>query len=411
MAAPLTESTLDRFFPPGCVLAPRAREASGMWLTSKRWRLDAMTAGAFAVMGGLPVIAHAGAWTPAVQQLFAAAGIAGPGEVRTYATEADFLLRCAEASRAGERLVQQYTAPEDPPDGAFLVAPSLRARLNDKGALSDWVPETLRLARRVLPVSAWLDGRPADLAAPIALKASTALGSGGGRAVRLCRDEAELAQALDYFRAHAAALHGLVAEAIDRLDPVWCINYAISEQRAEWIGACRQWIDAHGIYRANLFDAQQPCPDALVRAGLAVAQRAGDAGYRGIAGVDAAFDPSGAPRIFDLNFRLCASTAPLLAWRGERLSALRQPFLCASLQGRRDPVSLLRTLSGPIRESWLIPLGAFDARAHADPAARSSANVLVLGRSEAECLQRFAGLEVRARRRGLRGALSRLRAR
>jgi hypothetical protein len=389
MAAP---STMDAFFPPRCVYVPRVVPGGEAWLATEAWQPDALTGLQFAVLGDMPVIAHAAACTLAARELFEGSGIAWPADVRPYRTSAEAVTLMEQASAAGERLVQQHTAPGDGADFAWLVPPDVRARLNDKCRLAEFVPPETVIDRRLWTLA---DDSLAstDIDLPIVLKAASLLGSGAGHSVRVCRTHEEFERAVAMFRARAAHLHGIVVERHVEFADTWCVNIAVFDDRTDAIGAARQWTDANGDYLGNLIDPGVHCPSEIVEAVQVVAERARRVGYRGLAGVDAGLDPAGIPRIFDLNFRLNGSTAPLLAVRRFGLAGalVSRPIL-----GQRSPDSLLRALAPAIAAGELVPLGMFDASEHDDPAAVSLAQVVVRGRTLNEAKRRHREIARRA---------------
>jgi hypothetical protein len=67
-----------------------------------------------------------------------------------------------------------------------------------------------------------------------------------------------------------------------------------------------------GKQSGSRIDPDRMPPDALVNIARSIASRARDLGFRGVAGFDLGVTSEGRPYVFDLNFRIAASTPQIL---------------------------------------------------------------------------------------------------
>jgi len=383
--APL--ATLDELHPPGVALAARTRAEAFAWVTQSGDSVDSVPGLPLAVAGSLPLLAHPSATHPAAIRLLRAAGLALPQAARPYDGEAGARRVMAAWIAAGYRLAGIYPLPRDwLPEAAHLVPPALLARLNSKAHLADLVPPGLRPERQVLPraeLAAALEIYPGEA---VVLKIATAIGNGAGTDVMICRSPAERAEALAALASEQRPFDGVVVERLEDFADLWCAGFAVLDERVRWLGASRHRLNERGLQSGNLLGAGAALPEAGRRAIEALAARAGELGFRGVAGCDLGRTRDGRLLIFDLNFRLNASTAMLLlqpaaAARSGLPAAINCLFATAAA-----PLEMARLLLPWVEAGRLVPTRVLDHRLLPSRTARTSLTGFLLGRDEADCL-------------------------
>ncbi|MDD5364040.1 MAG: hypothetical protein PHR30_01765 [Gallionellaceae bacterium] len=318
---------LDALFPPGTVLAPRTSLDHMRWVYGEPYRPDSATGFTMAVMGDMPLICHRATATPEGLEFFRRCGIQPPARLDVYADEAEFIAAARDHLRHGKRLAYIYPPlAELDREPGLLVPPPLYGWLNDKTSLADLVDDCWRPAYRYL--------RPADLhrlpdALPdrvVFVKACHAGASGSGTDVRHCPDAVSREAAIAWLAPRLGELSGVLVEEAVPVRTCWCLNLTVLDHGVRYLGAAAQLFSAPALQSGSLIDPDDLPPERVVAIALAIAERSRMLGYRGIAGFDVGITPDGRPCVFDLNFRLAASTplvllhAPATARIGARVS-------------------------------------------------------------------------------------------
>ena len=164
------------------------------------------------------------------------------------------------------------------------------------------------------------------------------------------------------------------------------------------LGGALQVITDEGHFAGNRLDPQSPPSRAAFDAVRFVAEKAADAGYRGIVGVDVADRPEGGVAVFDLNFRINACTTLLLMAESLRERFGPQWIHFQGLRGEGPFPRMLRAVEKAVGAGWLLPLYLQDPallESASEPPAVGSA---VPARDEQELEER---LEALAKRYGL----------
>ena len=205
----------------------------------------------------------------------------------------------------GERLLCQHVHDEvEVPADACLVAPALLRYLNNKANLpaivgADGAPRRSSIS-------------PGDVAAlgvdeSWVLKVCSDDSSGGGFGVYVHQAGTAIAQ--PGFVQPGAEL--IVEEYLDLVEN-WCVHFCVEAIGApRLLGATEQLISATGAYGGSRVGGTV-LPRAAAELCQAVAERARELGFIGYCGIDTGLTSSGELRVFDLNFRINASTPPLL---------------------------------------------------------------------------------------------------
>jgi hypothetical protein len=378
-------------FGPGAVLTARLPRSEAGANTADPHLCDAYTGPIMAIAGETPVICSAGVASPCGLDLLRAAGVPASREIRTYRTAQDFRLLVGDVLGNGERLLCQHVHDEDEvPAEACMVAPDLLRYLNNKANLPAIVGPGG--APRRSPIS------PEDVAALAVdeswvLKVCSDDSSGGGFGVYV--HQAGTAVARPSFVRPGAEL--IVEECLDLVEN-WCVHFcveAIDEPRL--LGATEQLISATGAYGGSRVGGTV-LPAAAAGLARAAVERARELGFIGYCGVDTGLTSSGEVRVFDLNFRINASTPPLLVLNA--LAASRGP----AWEGRgrwqtyRHDGSLpdlVKRLEAVYPDRALIPIASYDPAFTANGSGPSLLSALLIGDDEQD-LRRLTELPLPA---------------
>jgi hypothetical protein len=333
------------------------------------------------------VICSAGVASPCGLDLLGATHVPVSREIRTYRTNEDFHRLVAGVLADGERLLCQHVHDEaEVPADACLVAPPLLRYLNNKANLPVIVgPEGA-------PRRTSID--PDDVAALRAdeswvLKVCSDDSSGGGFGVYVHRAGTPIAQPA--FVQPGADL--IVEEYLDLVEN-WCVHFCVEAIGGpRLLGATEQIISATGAYGGSRVGGTV-LPPAAAKLCQGVAERARGLGFIGYCGIDTGLTSSGELRVFDLNFRINASTPPLLvlnaiaarrgpAWEGRgRWQTYRHDGSLPDLVERLETV---------YPDGALIPIASYDPAFTANGAGPSLLSALLLGDDEPE-LRRLTAL-------------------
>jgi hypothetical protein len=365
-------------FGPGAVLTARLPLSDTGANTADPHLCDAYTGPIMAIAGETPVICSAGVASPCGLDLLGAAGVPVSREIRTYRTSEEFRRLVADVVDNGERLLCQHVHDEDEvPADACVVAPGLLRYLNNKANLPAIVG--VEGAPRRYAIS------PADVAAlrvdeSWVLKVCSEDSSGGGYGVYV--HQAGNAIAHPIFVQPGAEL--IVEEYLDLVEN-WCVHFCVEAIGGpQLLGATEQLISATGAYGGSRVGGTV-LPPAAARLCQSVAERARELGFIGYCGIDTGLTSSGELKVFDLNFRINASTPPLLvlnaiadshgpSWQGRgRWQTYRHSGSLTDLVKRLDAVYPHRAL---------VPIASYDPAFTANGAGPSLLSALLLGDDE-----------------------------
>jgi hypothetical protein len=173
-----------------------------------------------------------------------------------------------------------------------------------------------------------------------------------------------------------------------------CLNFAADHTgEVHFIGSADQVVANDGTYLSSWIGPEFPAPDAALALGREIMRTAADFGYVGYAGFDVGILPDGRPLVFDLNFRICASTAALL-WYPEARRRLG-PDCHGRIVSASAPIpfdQLITTGHRLIEDGTLLPLGACDTSGSIWADRPPSIRGLVMGRNRAETEARCEAL-------------------
>lgn len=283
------------------------------WVHVDPFRLDTGTGVVLALMGDMPLICHESTATPSILQFFRNVGLEPARFLSTYRDEAESVARAREHVAQGRRLAYIYPPPRELSADAALVVPvALYGQLNDKARLDSYVGSEHLPLHRIVSVDS-LDEAAAFLwGEAVFVKACHAGASGAGVDIRYCPDAASRAGALEWLRSRAAELTGVRVEQALDIPSCWCVNIAVLDAGVRYLGAATQLFSAPGRQTGSRIDPDDLPSEVVVRIAMQIGEIARQQGYRGVAGLDIGTTRSGDPYVFDLNFRLAASTPQVL---------------------------------------------------------------------------------------------------
>ena len=365
-------------FGPGAVLTARLPLSEAGANTGDPHLCDAYTGPIMAIADETPVICSAGVASPCGLDLLDGAGVPVSREIRTYRTTEDFHRLVGDVVANGERLLCQHVHDEDEiPAEACMVAPALLRYLNNKANLPKIVGPAGAPRRSSIA--------PEDVATLAVdeswvLKVCSDESSGGGFGVYVHRAGSEVVRPA--FVQPGAEL--IVEDYLDLVEN-WCVHFcveAIGEPRL--IGATEQLISPTGAYGGSRVGGTV-LPPAAAELCQAVAERARELGFIGYCGIDTGLTSSGELRVFDLNFRINASTPPLLVLNA--IQAIRGPSWTG--RGRWQTYrhdgplpDLVERLEAAYPRRALVPIASYDPAFTANGSGPSLLWGLLLGDDE-----------------------------
>jgi hypothetical protein len=378
-------------FGPGAVITARLPLSDTGANTADPHLCDAYTGPIMAIADQTPVICSAGVASPCGLDLLGAAGVPVSREIRTYRTTQDFRRLVGEVLGNGERLLCQHVHDEDEvPADACLVAPPLLRYLNNKANLPaivgpDGAPRRSSIAAADVGTlrvdESWV------------LKVCSDDSSGGGFGVYVHQAGGEIAEPA--FVQPGADL--IVEEYLDLLEN-WCVHFCVEAIGGpRLLGATEQIISATGAYGGSRVGGTV-LPPAAAELCQGVAERARELGFIGYCGIDTGLTSTGELRVFDLNFRINASTPPLLvlnaiaerhgpSWEGRgRWQTYRHPGALPDLLKRLEVV---------YPKGALIPIASYDPAFTTNGSGPSLLSALLIGDDEQD-LRRLTELALPA---------------
>lgn len=344
---------LGDLYPSDVLFVPRFPWRVSMWAPTDPAVQDLGTAASFTIAGSLPLLCARSATS---ERLLDATGDLFPPPapaVRRYFDEEEFRREIERATEEGLRLVVNHLHPPDQLDPSrYLIPRELLIRLNDKARLAELAPPEFLAPRIAVPASRIVAEGEGRL--PCAVKALSDLPVAGGIGVRFCRSRDDLVRAAEDLSSCDAIL---IEELLDSIGSD-CVHFAVMrDSEVRYLGSTRQIIDTSGRHRGNTFGFAPENASAVERSRLVV-ERAAEAGYRGLAGIDVVIRPSGEAIVVDPNFRINASS-PMMLLLHEQIRTGRRGMLAAwSCRGTFQLfVNAIRTSAA---DGLLAPLFAFD---------------------------------------------------
>jgi hypothetical protein len=373
-------ATLDELHPPRSVFAPRSAMERVQWVHGDPFRLDTGTGVLIALMGDMPLICHENTATQPILEFFRNAGLEPARSLSTYRDEAESVARARDYLARGWRLAYIYPPPRElSADAALIVPVSLYGQLNDKASLDAYVGSEHLPLHRVFPVGSLDDATEFLRGEAVFVKGCHAGASGAGADIRYCPDAASRADALEWLRSRAAELTGVRVEQALDIPSCWCVNIAVVDAGVRYLGAATQLFSAPGRQTGSRIDPDDLPSEAVVRIAMQIGEVARQQGYRGVAGLDIGTTRSGDPYVFDLNFRLAASTPQVLLHEAA-VARVGARISCSFNVLVHGPIEVALARVAPFaREGRFVPTRLYDATPLSDH--RSVVTGFVVGRT------------------------------
>jgi len=383
--------TLADLYGPGVVYNPRTSwDGHHMLRRGDDSVRDVMSGTVVTYSGRAELVCARAALPAAMRELAGIAGISCSETPLFYNTAEEFASVLRSAIERGNRIAFQHVHPPGAfPESAYCVPRELLIRLNDKANLPDWAPDGSFPARRVVSMEE-AAGWPIEPGKRVVFKGSTARSTGAGGAV-------VIASTPDDVRSMPEQLEGcsrIVVESFEPFARTMCVTWAADQNgKVTYVGSADQVVTPEGAYSGSWVGPDFPVPEPALVIGEEIMRRAAHAGYVGFAGFDMGLLPDGRVLVFDLNFRLCASTGILL-WYPE-------------IRDRNGPDTHARALSittslpyaamvdlarEAVRQGILWPLGCFDPALSVWSGRKPALRGAVVGRNRAETEARCEAL-------------------
>lgn len=385
--------TLDQLYPPDSFFCARTTRAAMRWNVADAdalpaYRLDASPAQLLGFAGDMPFLAHEAACTPEALEFLDQCGLPKPKQLHTYRTAREAAAEAAMLIKQGGKLVYNFgVLPElESPDG-LLTPLHQYLQLNAKSHLPQLVAADYQPPRELCSVSQLAGVRSTRWTGPVFLKVAGEVSNGGGAAVRYCSQPVDLETVAEQFNRRLKPDDTVIIEEDCAPLHSWCAGVAIHDNKVDWLGASVQLFYKPSVQSGNLLSPEGP-PAVIRDLALDIARRAGQSGYRGIAGFDIGEMENGNPIVFDLNFRPNSSTGLLLAGP----AALHNTGLAVAqtFHLRHDgPLeAIFKLVQEDAAAGRIIPGSMFDAETYkstlSDPTTRSCLDGWILARSDAE---------------------------
>ncbi len=370
--------TLADIFGSNRLFNPRPCPRSRDWLPEDPVTLEMLTGGMLTVVGDMPTLCAASVATPAALQLLRDTGHSLPRDILQFTHDEDHRHHLRETMGRGLRIALQHAPhPDEARPESCWIDLEVLSWLNNKAHLCTLVPDAHRPRRR-LACSTTLIPAAAENGFPVVIKAATDETTGGGCAVKICRDHRDLQEAQRVF----GQCSQIVIEDYMAIARNLCLNYAVNSQgRIHYLGSGEQITDSAGNYYGNWFDGHGDAPPDAIRAGETVVRKGFERGYRGFVGIDVAVLSCGRSMVYDLNFRLNGSTAPLLLADSIR-QRFGKPVLClAAFRGGDDYGVMLKGIYRAVQEHIFVPLVSCDPKASKTSSGRPRTGGLIIGES------------------------------
>lgn len=308
-------ATLEDLYPPGTVLTIRTQMNRMRFALApdEEFRLDSGSGILIPIVGSIPLICHENTVTPDILAFMRLAGLEPGSETLPYATEPEARALALAHLNEGRPLAYIYPLPAaihlHP---GLLVSDNLYRWLNDKQNLENLVdqehlpPYVLIKPAEANSVQDLFPGNP------IFIKACHPGASGAGYDIHHCPDSEKRAAAIRWMLDYSEHLTAIRVEMALEIATSWCVNLAILAEDCRYLGSAAQIFSSPGKQTGSRIDPDDLPHENVIKLALNIGEKARLMGYRGVAGFDIGIDGTGHPYVFDLNFRLVASTPQVL---------------------------------------------------------------------------------------------------
>ena len=305
--------TYADLFPAKTTMAPQSTLENIRWLGYDAFRLEIITGTTIAFMGDMPLICHKSVASTNCLEFIRFCGLHPPTRLQTYGTFEEGVALAQQSVSSGQRLAYFYPPPHALDFSENLVISSkFYGELNDKSRIPDFVDNKYLPNRRLVPID-HLDTLINNYVGyPVYLKASLEGANGACFGVKYCYDELSWKEAINWFLNNDLLMNGLVIEDAVDIVTCWCLGVSILDHQCTYLGGSIQLFNKPAEQTGNRIDPACPEPYEAVLIAMDISQRAQKMGFRSVAGFDIGIDAAGKLYVFDLNFRLNASTNQLI---------------------------------------------------------------------------------------------------
>jgi len=372
--------TLDAIFGSENVYSQRISPTVCTWLPLSEVQKDMMTGGAIAIAGSMPYICSTAVSNPAALQLLMAAGLpVSEKHLLRFCDSDDYVRLVRKQCGSGKTVAAQYLHGESElPTANCCIQPSVLSFLNNKANMSALVDGEYLPRRTVLP-SAKLVDFVTSQALPFVVKVATDEPTGAGLDVVICESLSDSKRAEDVFR----SCRTVIVEEFLPISRNLCLNYTIAQSGAiTFLGCAEQVSDAQGIYQGNWLGKDISAPAEAVAIGERIARAGFTMGYYGFLGIDMAVLDDDRIKVFDLNFRINGSTAPLLLAESVMQRFARPLIRLERFAGRATYRDMLDIAYRELAKGTLVPLSSFDPDAVGCSASQPRLIAMLLGNTK-----------------------------
>ncbi|MGX7136685.1 hypothetical protein RV15_GL002749 [Enterococcus silesiacus] len=266
---------------------------------------DIITGREFAIMPNLPIICSKNVNQKDALELLQSTGLSIPKKIYRYNNKKDYhrlLNKCASMKKT---IIMQYPHKQERLNSlSYNVPPNVTLDLSNKATITKLVNSSNVVPRTIIDYNTL---KSMSFKNPIVIKNGDGSPTAGGYGVYICMNEEDLSKAIPFF----AESHQVILETYIHPEENLCIQFSCNKSgHIRFLGATKQLISA-GIHKGNVIGNSVQVDSAIVTEGTSIMQKAHKQGFYGIAGFDVIIAKDQFYFI-DLNFRLNASTAPLL---------------------------------------------------------------------------------------------------
>lgn len=284
------------------VYNPRISFDNSGYLPNNPYVFDIITGRDFISMNSFKYVCHKNVNQEEAIQIFTSIDLPIPKKILRYSNKKNYENLLDSLAQKGEIFILQYThSQKEVKSENCYVDSSIVNYLSDKSNLSKLV-DTKYVPKKIPHDS----NRNTIL--PCVIKSKDGKPTAGGYGVQVCQNRDDFEKALNYF----GNSNYFIEEYIYSVKN-FCLQFFCDENGTiTYIGATDQIIDKTGTHKGNIIRHERVIDDKIVDEGYSIMRKAYLSGYYGYAGFDVLIDIENYFYFIDLNFRLNASTTPLL---------------------------------------------------------------------------------------------------
>ncbi|MGX7419861.1 ATP-grasp domain-containing protein [Carnobacterium gallinarum] len=340
---------------------------------------DMITGREFAIMGNQSIICSENVNQNDALELLKYAGLSIPKEIYRYKNPEEYhelLSTCAESNQT---LIMQYPHKKSRLNySTYHVSPEIILDLSDKTTLEKLVSLQHIPPREIITYDSL---KELSFTKPIVIKNGDGTPTAGGYGVYICMNAVDLAEAILFFDKSPQ----VIIETYIHPEENFCVQFACSPSgEISYLGTTAQLI-LQGIHKGNILGTVVEVNSAIVTEGISIMKKAFEQGFHGIAGFDVIIS-NDQFYFIDLNFRLNASTAPLLLMPFISQTYSKDNAQLSSFAFQHDYPKMLEELHKLVDSQTFIPLSIWNPEAYSTETS-SSVIGLTLFNTEAERIE------------------------